>query len=267
MNKLIPYYQTDLGKLYLSDCLDVLPLIDSKVDMILTDPPYSITQNKWDSVIDLDLMWVQLKRIIKKNGAIVLTASQPFTTVLISSNMNMFKYCWVWSKKMASGFLNAKKQPLKAHEDVLIFSKNTITYNPQMIKRTDEELKRLSKKSVKTSTTKNYGYIETTWSRNRTDNKYKHPNTIINIIGIMNRSNEKVLHPTQKPVALMEYLIRTYTNENELVLDFCIGSGTTAIACEKLNRQWIGIEKEKEYCDIAVNRIEKERKQRQLFAA
>ena len=242
-------------KLIHGDCLEKMRDIPSgSVDMVLTDPPYGTTACKWDTIIPFEPMWNELKRIIKKNGAIVLFGSQPFTSNLIMSNIKMFKYCWVWSKKMTSGFSIAKFQPMKAHEDVVVFCEKKTVYNPQMVKRTDIELKRLSHKSVNTSSSEHKkSMIGRTG--NRYDNLYKHPNSIINIVGVMNNSGEKLPHPTQKPVVLMEYLIKTYTNENETVLDFTMGSGTTGVACVNLNRNFIGIELEQEYFDIAEKRI------------
>lgn len=240
--------------LRLGDCLKVMKTIkDNSIDAIITDPPYGTTDCKWDSVIDFDLMWEQLNRIIKPNGAIVLFGNEPFSSALRMSNIKNYKYDWVWSKKMTSGFANAKYKPMKAHEEIVIFSKNVINYYPQMTERTPEELKRLSKKSV--TTTKSEHRSCKGKSGNRFDNKLKFPKTIININAVMNRSKEKVSHPTQKPVELMEYLIKTYTQEKETVLDFTMGSGSTMVACKNLNRNGIGIEKEEKYFKIAQERI------------
>jgi len=207
------------------------------VDMILTDPPYGTTACKWDSIIPLEPMWEQLKRVIKPNGAIVMTASQPFTTTLISSNMKMFKYCWVWKKSKPTGHLNAKKQPLKTYEDVVLFYSNQCTYNPQGIKPTDKLVSRTNRG--------NYGECSKTTRQTVTN----YPRNIVEFPSIDG------VHPTQKPVALMEYLIKTYTNEGETVLDFTMGSGTTGVACKNLNRNFIGIELDETYFNIAVNRI------------
>ena len=254
----------DVINLYNGDCLEIMRDIpDNSIDAIITDPPYGTTACKWDAVIDFDLMWEQLNRIIKPNGAIVLFGSEPFSSALRMSNIKNFKYDWIWSKKMTSGFANAKIMPMKAHEIISVFNCKD-NYNPQMIERTEKELKRLSKKSV-TTTTSDQTPLMIGRSGNRNDNKYKYPNTIINITGVMNRSNEKVGHPTQKPVALMEYLIKTYTNENETVLDFTMGSGTTMVACQNTNRNGIGIELDKTYFDIAEKRISEAQKQTKLF--
>ena len=226
------------------DCLEVMKDIpDGSIDMILTDPPYGTTACKWDSIIPLEPMWEQLKRIIKPNGAIVMTASQPFTSKLISSNYNMFKYCWVWDKGQGTGFLNAKKQPLRSHEDVIVFYSKQCAYNPQM---------RLGHKpyKCKQGKTKSENYGKQTGAITESSGE-RYPLNIIKF----KRDKEK-LHSTQKPVALMEYLIKTYTNEGETVLDFTMGSGTTGVACQNTNRNFIGIEKDENYFKIAQDRIE-----------
>ena len=236
--------------LMLGDCLERMKEIPSgSVDMILTDPPYGTTACKWDSIIPLKPMWEQLKRIIKPNGAIVMTASQPFTTTLISSNMKMFKYCWVWDKKVGSNLFQAKRGPLKVHEDIVVFGEN-INYFPQMkekvkpqkqgeYKQTDDS----SEVTNKTTKNKLAGKVYT----------HSYPKTI-QTFGKERRS-QKQKHPTQKPVALMEYLIKTYTNESETVLDFTMGSGSTGVAAKNLNRDFIGIEMDETYFNIAKDRI------------
>jgi site-specific DNA-methyltransferase (adenine-specific) len=237
------------------DCLELMKDIpNGSIDMILCDLPYGTTACKWDVIIPFDKLWEQYERIIKLNGAIVLTASQPFTSYLITSNIKLFKYALVWSKKMTSGFANAKYQPMKSHEDVLVFCKSKTVYNPQMVKRLEAELKRLSHKSVNTTSSEHTKSMIGK-SNNRYDNLYKYPNSIINIVAVMNNGGEKLPHPTQKPVALFEYLIKTYTNEGDLVLDNCAGSGTTAIACLNTNRQFIVMEKEQKYFDIILKRV------------
>ena len=241
-------------KLIHGDCLEKMAEIeDGSVDMVLTDPPYGTTACKWDSIIPLEPMWEHLKRLIKPNGAIVMTASQPFTTTLISSNMKMFKYCWVWRKSQPTGTMIAKYQPMRVTEDVVVFGRGRTSYNPQMVERTEQELRRFSYKSVDSSSTPTDGrkYNKTP---NRYDYKLKHPNNHIEIKSVPNRHKGKG-HPTQKPVALMEYLIKTYTNEGETVLDFTMGSGTTGVACKNLSRFFIGIEKDAEYFQLASDRI------------
>ena len=232
------------------DCLEEVKNIpDGSIDMVLTDPPYGTTACKWDTVIPLEPMWEQLKRVIKPNGAIVMTASQPFTTTLIASNMKMFKYCWYWNKN-STGFLNAKKMPMKSVEDICVFYRKLPTYNPQgLVKvnrpKTNHKSKARREKTGKGLSTHNGGRLTKDYIQEYSN--YPKQNLAF--------PNDKGIHPTQKPVALMEYLIKTYTNENETVLDFTMGSGTTGVACKNLNRSFIGIELDKEYFDIATKRI------------
>ena len=230
--------------LYNGDCLEEMKKIPGgSVDLVLTDPPYGTTACKWDSIIPLEPMWEQLKRIIKPNGSIVMTASQPFTTKLISSNMEMFKYCWVWEKNRATNFPNAKRRPLTAHEDVVVWQDGKLNYNPQ---------KTIGHKPTNSAKGASQGSIY--HGENIRDYKggdtTRFPRTVLRI------DTERGLHPTQKPVALMEYMIKTYTNEGETVLDFTMGSGTTGVACKNLNRNFIGIELDKDYFENAKKRIE-----------
>ena len=212
--------------------------------MILCDLPYGTTQNKWDSIIPLEPLWEQYKRIIKDNGAIVLFAQTPFDKVLGASNLKMLKYEWIWEKQQGTGFLNAKKMPLKKHENILVFYKKLPIYNPQMI---GNEI-RTKKRNKNGKTTDNYGKF--TYDEQST---YvgRYPTSILSF----DRDKEK-FHPTQKPVALLEYLIKTYTNEGQTVLDNCMGSGSTGIACVNTGRKFIGIEIDKKYFDISKQRIE-----------
>ena len=232
------------------DCLERTKEIQSgSVDMILADPPYGATACKWDSIIPLEPMWEQLKRIIKPNGAIVMTASQPFTTTLISSNMKMFKYCWVWDKGVGVNFFHVKKQPLKVTEDVCVFYSKQPTYMPAMTDR-EKPIKKSNNNAGESS-----GYKIDTNSKKYVGRVYEkaYPNTIVSI---SSRDSSRGMHPTQKPVALMEYLIKTYTNEGETVLDFTMGSGTTGVACANTGRKFIGIELDLDYFNIALDRIE-----------
>ena len=214
---------------------------DKSVDMILSDLPYGTTKNKWDSIISLDKLWEHYNRIIKDNGAIVLFAQTPFDKVLGVSNLKMLKYEWIWEKEQGTGFLNAKKMPLKNHENILIFYKKPPIYNPQMRKGKPYTLER-------NTFTVNYGKQVDMVRTENTGERY--PLTILKF----KRDKEK-LHPTQKPVALLEYLIKTYTNEGEIVLDNCMGSGSTGVACLNANRKFIGIELDENYYNIACNRI------------
>jgi len=234
------------NKVILGDCLEVMKEIEDKsIDMILCDLPYGTTSCSWDIIIPFEPLWEQYKRIIKDNGAIVLTASQPFTSALVMSNVEMFKYDLVWNKNLATGFLNANRMPLRSHEEILIFYKKQPIYNPQKIKGK----KNHSRGKNKCKTNNLYGYHKIA-EDNFTE--LKHPKSVLEI---QKEHPSKTIHPTQKPVALFEYLIKTYTNENDLVLDNCAGSGTTGIACINTKRNYILIEKEKEYYDIIIKRI------------
>ena len=232
------------------DCLERMKEIpDGSVDLILTDPPYGTTQNKWDSVINLESMWEQLKRIIKPNGAIVMTAAQPFTSVLVCSNLKMFKYDWTWKKPKGTGHLNAKKQPMRDKEDVLVFYSKPCKYNPQMTEGVPYKDKAGKDHSKSTSMTENYGRY-TNFRNNNEGTRY--PKQVLEF-GVVERGS---LHPTQKPVALLEYLIRTYTDEGETVLDFTFGSCSTGVAALNTNRKFIGVEAEEKYFDIGASRME-----------
>lgn len=236
-------------ELYKGDCFEHLPKIkDKSVDMILCDLPYGTTACKWDTPLPLDDLWYEYKRVIKDNGAIVLTASQPFTTTLISSNYDMYKYNWVWEKSRPHGYLNAKKRPMTITEDIIIFSKNLAQYNPQgLIKgvfHNDRPWRKNGKNPNKQHVT----------GQEKPHGPSKYTNYPRNLIKFSNPNNN-TLHPTQKPVALFEYLIKTYTNEGDLVLDNCAGSGTTGVACMNLNRNCIMMELEDEYCDIILKRM------------
>ena len=230
------------------DCLDILPTLRKEsIDMILCDLPYGTTQCKWDSIIPLGLLWNNYKRIIKPRGAIVLTAAQPFTSALIMSNVDMFKYTWLWNKIKPTGHLNAKKQPLRLYEDVVVFYKKQCTYNPIMTPYDKVRVNKPRTPEYKGDGNQVYG----TYRDIGGTFKFYYPNQEIKISNANQRGR---LHPTQKPVTLFEYLIRTYTNEGDMVLDNCIGSGTTMEACQNLNRSCIGIELSQEYCEIVEKR-------------
>jgi len=235
--------------LMLGDCLERMKEIpDGSVDLILADPPYGTTACKWDSIVPLEPMWEQLKRIIKPNGAIVMTASQPFTTTLIASNMKMFKYCWVFGKSLPVGHGYAKYRPMSNHEDIVVFSNGggKTPYNPQKTPR--EKPRTYTRKSASLSGSSSM----TSHDGETRILDGKNPTTI----QMFNTSIQRgKVHPTEKPVALMEYLIRTYTQEGETVLDFVMGSGTTGLAAKNLNRKFIGIEKDAGYFEIAKQRL------------
>ena len=240
----------ELNTIYNEDCLEGMKRIpNGSVDLILCDLPYGTTQNKWDSIIPLEPLWEQYERVIKDNGAIVLTAQTPFDKVLGASNLRLLRYEWIWEKVQGTGHLNAKKMPLKKHENILVFYKKLPVYNPQMV---GDEIRRVKRSGDKSKTT-NYGdFVEIS------ESKYKgrYPVTV----QYFDRDKEK-LHPTQKPVALFEYLIKTYTNKGETVLDNCMGSGTTAIACLNTDRQYIGFELDEGYYDLTNERIKNHEKQ------
>jgi len=221
-------------------CEEVLPSIqDNSVDAVICDPPYGTTACGWDSIINFAFMWSQIKRVAKKNAALVLTASQPFTSLLVTSNLSDFKYSWVWDKKRVSNPQLAKYQPLKVHEDVCVFSNGggATLYNPQGVFEVNIERK---KDTSNIGHCKRKDYVQTVSNYPKSIQRFRF---------------EQGFHPTQKPVGLMEFLIRTYTNKGDVVLDFSMGSGTTGVACINTDRAFIGIEKEKEYFDIARQRI------------
>jgi site-specific DNA-methyltransferase (adenine-specific) len=228
--------------LHLGDCLNILPTLPDKcADAIITDLPYGTTACKWDVIIPLEPMWEQVKRICK--GVFVTTASQPFTSVLVGSNLEWFRYELIWDKSLSTGFLDANRKPMKRHENLVVFSRNGHTYNPQ--KQPGKPYKKGATKQ-----TPIYGEFVPTARTNLTGERFP-----TSIIDISNANRNKDGHPTQKPVALYEYLIKTYTNAGDTVLDFCMGSGTTGVACVKTGRNFIGIEKERNYFEIAQKRI------------
>lgn len=240
-----------LNKIYNMDCLEGMKFIpDKSIDMILCDLPYGTTAYKWDNVIPFKPLWEQYERIIKDNGAIVLFGSEPFSSYLRLSNIMMFRYDWIWEKSKAGNFMNVKKQPQKIHENISVFYKKQPLYNAQM-----EDSTRVSSRNKGKRV--NANILETSFDKTEyIDNGKRYPYSIqfhSNQSGELNNIHR--LHPTQKPVALFEYLIKTYTNEGETVLDNCIGSGTTAIACMNTKRNYIGFELNKEYFDIAEKRI------------
>ena len=239
------------------DCLELMKDIPSaSVDLILCDLPYEVTQNPKDKQIPLEPLWTQYKRIIKEKGTIALTSQFPFTLDLINSNREMFKYDLIWDKQLPSGFLNANRMPLRTHEHILIFYKNLGTYNPQYTKGKPSH----SKGKMTSEVNQNYGeYSKIDNSKKQGEDKF--PNSIISFT---KPHPSNALHPTQKPVHLFEYLIRTYTDENDNVLDNCMGSGTTGVACIQLNRNFIGYEISPDYFKIAEKRINEAQAQKKL---
>lgn len=245
-----PNCHLDINNLYHGNCLELMSGIrDKSIDMILCDLPYGTTACKWDSVIPFKPLWVQYERIIKDNGAIVLFGSQPFTSALIMSNPKLFRYEVVWKKERPTNFMMAKKQIMKYHENILIFYKNQPKFHPQMRKRKEENKRKNKPRGLENQV---WDIEDTGRYKNRVlsgTNDYIYPNSILEF------NMERGLHPTQKPVALFEYLIKTYTNEDDIVLDNCIGSGTTAIAAINTNRQFIGFELDDNYYKLAKNRV------------
>jgi site-specific DNA-methyltransferase (adenine-specific) len=234
--------------LRLGDCLEVMKTIpDKSIDAIITDPPYGTTACKWDSVIDFELMWEQLNRIIKPNGAIVLFGSEPFSSALRMSNIKNYRYDLIWNKIRAAGFLNANRMPLKQHENISLFYKKLPTYNPQKYIDKPYDKTKYNGKDMKENVLGSYV------SKSSKNNGERFPKSILKFS--QNWSRQQQIHPTQKPVELMEYLIKTYTNENETVLDFTMGSGSTMVACVNTNRNGIGIEMDDEYFKVAEQRI------------
>jgi len=255
-----PYYETELGKLYHGNCLEIMPQLEP-VDLVICDLPYGTTACKWDTVIPFKPLWKQYKRLINDDGAILLMAMQPFTSALVMSNIGWFKYEWIWIKNSGADVLMAKNKPLNRTESVLVFSnatfgtdsKNRMKYNPQGVIRINKNIsgKNISGKNFCPGRTfKKVSFVQT---------HTNYPNNILKF------KKDGKLHPSQKPADLFEYLIKTYANDDDTIIDNCAGSGTTAIACERLNRKWIGIEIEEKYCEIAAKRIEQERKQLKLF--
>ncbi len=274
----------ELNKIYNEDCLEGMKRIpDSSVDMILCDLPYGTTNNAWDEIIPFELLWEQYGRVIKDNGAIVLTASQPFTSKLVSSKLEWFKHEWIWEKQRASNFMRANHEPLKYHENVLVFSKGVLNINPQRYKVLEiDEIMNMTKKQMegmmkskdydrfgkvdRRKTVKdpdeNKEYLGSEIKRVRNaDDGFRNPKSVLKINNKLNGN----IHPTQKPVPLFEYLIKTYTNKGDTVLDNCMGSGTTAIACLNTERNFIGFELDKEYFEGAQNRIKERKNEMSLF--
>ena len=240
----------DYNKIILGDCIEEMSKMPKgSIDMILCDLPYGTTQCKWDTIIPIDKLWEQYERIIKPNGAIVLTAIQPFTSNLVMSNTGMFRYSLVWEKSQSTGYLISKKMPMRAHEDILVFYKNLPTYNPQKTIGVPYDKGKAHRPTDVYGEQKGKIHV-----KNEDGSRYPRSVQYFKTA----ESEGKVLHSTQKPVSLFEWLIKTYSNENDIILDNCIGSGTTAIAAIRTKRNYIGIENDENYYNISINRIEKE---------
>jgi site-specific DNA-methyltransferase (adenine-specific) len=248
-----PIYENEWVKLYQGDCLEIMPNLDVKFDCCITDPPYGTTACKWDCVIPFEDMWKNLKRLMKSNGAICLFGSEPFSSLLRCSNLDMFKYDWIWNKITACGHLVAKIRPLQQTENISVFGKDRINYYPIMTKR-DKIKKSFSIEHSRTEICGGKSIGEIT----KIDRDVLYPK---NVISVTNGYKHDKFHPTQKPVALIEYLVKTYTNENDIVLDFTCGSGTTGIACMNTNRKCVLIEKEEKYCEITIKRLQEKEKE------
>ena len=251
----------ELNTIYNEDCLEGMKKIpDGAIDMVLCDPPFGTTANYWDKRIPFEPLWEQYKRITKKNAAIVLFSQLPFGAELIMSNRKMFRYEWIWEKNFGVGFLQAHKMPLRAHENILVFYQKLPTYNPQKTKAEKKCSCRSRNKdtcnvySIRGRKSEKYIYKDDGYRFPKDIQKFQTPNT----------TSGRVVHPTQKPVDLLEYLIKTYTNEGELVLDNCIGSGSTAVAAINTNRNFIGFETDKKYFDIACKRIKEVRAAKEM---
>lgn len=246
-----------LKDVLLGDCFDLMPDIpDKSIDLIFADLPYGTTKCKWDSILPLDKLWEQYKRVIKDNGCILLFAQTPFDKVLGCSNLEMLKYEWIWEKTQATGFFNSKKMPMKAHENILVFYKKPPTYNPQKTKG-HKPVNKFTKKVTIQNKTDVYGESKIDITGGGDTERYPRS------VQVFSSDKQKTkldgtIHPTQKPLKLVEYFIKTYTNRGDLVLDNVAGSGTTAVACENLKRQYIVMEKEEEYYNIILKRLNKD---------
>ena len=254
-------------KLYRGDCLKIMSKIpEHSVDMVLCDLPYGTTQHKWDAVIPFDALWEQYRRVVKSNGAIVLFAAQPFTSTLICSNLKAFKYQWVWHKNLGSNFANSKRQPMRYHEDIVVFYEKQCVYNGQRTQRVSLASERTCARPV-TSKPKHgmhgSGLVD---QATQYDPKSKGPESVLRFDGVPNAGGGK-LHPTQKPVDLLEYLIRTYTNPGMTVLDNTAGSGSTLVACVNTGRVGIGIEKDPKYYDVMKTRVRAARRAQRTLKA
>lgn len=253
--------------LMLGDCLDLMGDIpDGSVDLVLADPPYGTTRCAWDVIIPIEPMWEGIRRVLRPGGAVVLTSKEPFTSMLVMSNLKWFRHDRPWDQKTRTGFLNASKCPMRGHQDIRVFAPGRFTYNPIMVHRTDAEISRLMRERlIQPERVKVYNEGVGSRAGDRDRRRYKHPSSIITISS-REGAKSRGLHPTQKPIALMEYLIKTYSNPGDLVLDPCMGSGTTLIAAINTGRRAIGIEKDPAIFATASSRIAAHRTSTPLFA-
>ena len=262
----ILYYKDEYVKLIHGECLSVMDKLinkNIKFDAIITDPPYGTTSCKWDTIIPLEKMWDKLNQLSNDNTPIVLFGSEPFSSNLRMGNIKNYKHEWIWDKKIGANFVQAKKHPLKVVENIIVFSKKTVNYYPQMTNRTEDEIETLKAKDKKKETTRMQNvedkYFKMASGKFESSKPFDlaYPKNILSYNKFYNECNSKHrLHPTQKPVELMEYLIKTYTNEGDTILDFTCGSGTTLVAAKNLNRKAVGIELEEKYCEVSKNRLE-----------
>lgn len=250
----LPFYEDEAATIYHGDCFNVLPFLPARAyGLVATDLPYGMTDCRWDTELDLDSLWAEWKRLLEPGRAVVLNASQPFTSALVMSNPDAFKHEWVWEKNAGSNFGTLKYQPMKEHESILVFGWGKVLYQPKMQERSGGGLARVQSGSVNYDTSAEVyskGGLTGTASSKRPD--LRHPRSIQRF------NRERGLHPTQKPVALMEYLIETYTEPGDTVLDCCMGSGTTLVAARNLGRRAVGIEIERDYCEVAAERLRSE---------
>jgi len=263
----IPTYnenRMEIDKIYNMDCLEGMKHIpDGSIDAIICDLPYGTTANKWDSIIPLDQLWAQYKRIIKKGGPIVLFGAQPFTSVLVASNLPWFRYEWIWHKDRGSNFANTAYMPMREHENIMVFGESGLIYNPQLQVRFGSGADRVKYKFNASSVSTNYSEgVQTVEGCKKTQDEMRVPSSVQ---FFPTDKGDDHFHPTQKPVDLLRYLIRTYSNEGDTILDNCMGSGTTAVACIKEKRHFIGFELNKQYYDKACQRISAEQRQLTLF--
>lgn len=250
---IFPYYDRNGITIYCGECLESMRLLEPPFDAIICDLPYGITACAWDTIIPFEPLWENYKRLVKKDGAVVLFGNQPFTSKLVMSNLEWFKYEWIWKKTLAANFMNAKLKPLQRHENILVFSKgatsngntNNMIYNPQGLKKVDEPWKRPAKYPSE------HNLVRKSHKLERVIEFSGYPDSILEF----SNGNNAVLHPTQKPLSLLENLVRTYTNPGDLILDNCIGSGTTLVAAQNEGRRAVGIEISEEYCRVAVDRL------------